>query len=126
MRISVRTDQKRQIIDITDQVNGRLKGGGLVNVLALHTTAAITLADLDPGTDQDFLEAIDAMTPRKNWRHPHEPGHFPDHLWSTMLGPSISLPFADGQLLLGAWQRLILVELDGPRDRQLELTVIPA
>jgi secondary thiamine-phosphate synthase enzyme len=126
MQISVNSGQKRQIIDVTDEVNDRLEGQGLVNILALHTTAAVTLADLDPGTDQDILDAIEAMTPRKKWRHPHDPGHFPDHLWSALLGPSISLPFANGKLKLGTWQRLILIELDGPRDRRLELTVIPA
>jgi secondary thiamine-phosphate synthase enzyme len=120
--LTIRSSQKRQVIDITDSVETGLKGGGLVNILALHTTAAITLADLDPGTDQDILDALVAMTPKKDWKHPHDPGHFPDHLWSAVLGPSLTLPYKDGKLVLGTWQRLILIELDGPRERQLEIT----
>lgn len=126
MKITVNSKHKRQIIDITDLVQQALGGSvnGLVNVFARHTTTAITTADLDLGTDQDILEAITAMTPNRGWRHPHNPGHFPDHLWSTIIGPGLSLPVQDGKLQLGTWQRLILVELDGPRDRQLELTFV--
>lgn len=126
MTIAIKTSDKRQIIDVTEQVEQALAGmgNGLANVFVGHTTAAVTTADLDPGTDEDILEAIRAMTPDKRWRHPHDPGHFPDHLWSTLLGPGVSIPFKNGKLQLGTWQRLILVELDGPRDRQVELTVV--
>lgn len=89
-----------------------------------HTTAALALADLDPGTDHDYLAAIEAMTPSGNWQHPHDPSHFPDHLWSTLIGPALSLPFKDSCLSLGSWQRVVLIELDGPRQRDLELTII--
>jgi secondary thiamine-phosphate synthase enzyme len=122
MKVTIQTSAKRQIIDITDEVQACLDGSGLANILALHTTCIITLADLDPGTDQDILDAIEAMTPDRQWRHPHDPGHFPDHLWSSLTGPAITLPYKDGQLVLGTWQRLILIELDGPRDRQIEIT----
>lgn len=120
----VQTDKPRQVLDITDRVEAELKGNGLVSLLVQHTTAALTLADLDPGTDQDILDAIESMTPQKNWRHPHDPGHFPDHLWSALISPSLTLPFKDGKLQLGTWQRLILIELDGPRQRQIVLTPI--
>src|SRR5579884_685263 len=125
MTLNIATGQKRQVIDITKQVEAELQSGqGLVNIFVKHTTAAITLADLDPGTDADILDAISAMTPRRKWRHPHDPSHFPDHLWSAILGPSQTVPYNGGQLQLGSWQRLILVELDGPRQRQLELTFV--
>lgn len=122
MNIVVKTDSKRQVVDITEHLEQRLHGSGLANVFVKHTTAAITTADLDPGTDQDLLDALEAMTPQQQWRHPHNPGHFPDHLWHTIIGPGIAIPFADGKLQLGSWQRVILIELDGPRERQLELT----
>jgi secondary thiamine-phosphate synthase enzyme len=126
MTIKIKTVLKRQIIDINDLVESGLTGSGLVNVFVKHTTAAITAADLDPGTDQDYLDALDAMTPNKQWGHPHDPGHFPDHLWSSIIGPSLSVPYRDGKLQLGTWQRIILIELDGPRERQVELTLIKA
>lgn len=126
MVLEITSDHKRQIIDITKGVERLLKGSGVANVFVKHTTAAVTLADLDPGTDQDFLDALTAMTPKVRWRHPHDPGHFPDHLWSALIGAGVSIPFTEGKLLLGNWQRLVLVELDGPRQRQLEITLLPA
>lgn len=126
MTINISTNDKRQIIDITAEVQEALDGAGsgLVHLFVKHTTAAIAAADLDPGTDQDILDAIGAMTPDKRWRHPHDPGHFPDHLWSSIIGPDLTVPINNGELQLGTWQRLILLELDGPRDRQVELTVL--
>lgn len=124
MIMQIATSAKRQVIDITDQVEECLAGSGLVNVFVKHTTAAITLTDLDPGTDKDLLEAFEAMTPQRAWRHPHNPAHFPDHLWSALIGPGLTLPYHDGKLQLGNWQRLILIELDGPRSRLIELTPI--
>jgi secondary thiamine-phosphate synthase enzyme len=124
MRITVSTDSKRQVVDITDRISSQIKGNGLINIFVRHTTAAVTCADLDPGTDLDFLDAIETMTPDKRWRHPHDPGHFPDHLWSSVIGQSLTLPVKNDELLLGTWQRIILMEFDGPRKRELELTFI--
>lgn len=116
----VRTTQKREVLDITDEVAGQLPGGsGVVTVFVQHTTAAITTADLDPGTDLDLLDFLDSLVPDKNWRHPHNPAHAPDHLLASSIGPSVSLPYKDGKLLLGAWQRIVLIEFDGPRGRMV-------
>jgi len=122
--MTITTGQKRQVVDITNQLEVELKGSGLINVFVKHTTCAITLADLDPGTDADYIKAVEQMTPEENWSHPHDPEHFPDHLWSAIIGPDITLPFKDGKLQLGSWQRVILIELDGPRERHVELTTI--
>ena len=117
--ISVATDRKRQLVDITEKVEEVLRGDGLAHVFVRHTTAALTTADLDLGTDLDTLDALDAMTPRMHWRHPHEPEHFPDHLWALIIGPSLSVPYVGGKLHLGTWQRLVLVELDGANTREI-------
>jgi secondary thiamine-phosphate synthase enzyme len=86
-----------------------------------HTTCALTTADLDPGTDQDFLDFLSAITPDIQWRHPHDPSHTPSHLLSSLIGPSVTIPVEKGQLNLGTWQRIILVELDGPREREISI-----
>jgi secondary thiamine-phosphate synthase enzyme len=125
MKINISTQSKRQIIDITDKIADSLnRQTGLVNVFVLHTTAAITTADLDPGTDKDFLDFLESLTPNIKWRHPHDPAHAPDHLISSIIGPSINAPVRNGELQLGIWQRIILVELDGPRQRNIEVTVL--
>lgn len=125
MNIQISTKQKRQVIDITDDVQKQLKAqSGLVSIFMKHTTAAITTADLDPGTDQDLLDFLNSLVPDINWRHPHNPDHAPDHLLSSIIGPGVVVPIQNGDLELGTWQRIILVEFDGPRERQIELTFL--
>jgi secondary thiamine-phosphate synthase enzyme len=123
--ITVATSKKDEIVDITDTVEAGLREGGPQNgfcvVFVAHTTCALTTADLDPGTDLDFLQALRHLLPRLSYRHPHDPAHAPDHLISSIIGPSVSIPYSNYQLLLGTWQRVILVELDGPRRRTLHI-----
>lgn len=123
MVLEFKTSKKRQVIDITDEVERQLPPGqsGLVNVFIKHTTAAITTADLDPGTDLDFLDFLESLIPNINWRHPHNSQHAPDHLLSSLIGPGITVPVLNGGLELGSWQRIIVVELDGPHPRQVEV-----
>jgi secondary thiamine-phosphate synthase enzyme len=85
----------------------------------------LTTADLDPGTDLDILDAFEAMIPKLRYRHPHNPQHVPDHILSALIGTSIALPFENRKLLLGTWQRIVLIELDGPREREVVVTVTP-
>ena len=124
-RLSIKTHKKREVLDITDLIEQQLgkNSSGICHVLVLHTTAALTTADLDPGTDLDMLDAFEAMIPTLRYRHPHNPAHVPDHILSALIGTSISLPFDKKKLLLGSWQRVVLVELDGPRERELELSI---
>jgi secondary thiamine-phosphate synthase enzyme len=121
-KFSVATHRKREIVDITDQVENLLpEGAGICCLNVLHTTAALTTADLDPGTDLDTLDAFEAMMPKLRYRHPHNPEHVPDHILSSLIGTGLTLPVESGALVLGTWQRVILVELDGPRQRELTL-----
>ena len=128
-RFTVRTRKKREVVDITELVERQLSASsaasGVCHLLILHTTAALTTADLDPGTDLDMLDAFEAMVPKLRYRHPHNPAHVPDHILSALIGTSLSLPFENGKLILGIWQRVVLVELDGPRERELALSVSP-
>jgi len=122
-RLKIKTGKKREVLDITDEIESQLSGSGLCHLLVLHTTAALTTADLDPGTDLDMLDAFEAMIPKLRYRHPHNPAHVPDHILSALLGTSLSLPFERGKLILGTWQRVVLIELDGPRPRELALSI---
>ncbi len=126
-RLSVRTGERKQVIDITAVVGDLLRqedfSDGLCHVFVTHTTAAISTADLDPGTDLDMLDAFTAMVPQLQYRHPHNPAHAPDHILATMLGPSVTVPVEGGRLVLGVWQRIVLFEFDGPRERQVCVTL---
>src|ERR1700744_2699006 len=127
-RLKVKTHRKREILDITDTVEEILAAGGaregICYLNILHTTASITTADLDPGPDLDMLDAFEAMMPKLKYRHPHNPEHVPAHIMSTILGSALTIPVQSGSLVLGTWQRVILVELDGPRERKLVLNFL--
>lgn len=138
------TQKQRQVMDITDLVNKNLAFDqkpvskfavhkdepdltsykGLCSLFLTHTTAALTTADLDPGTDLDYLDAFEEMIPKLNYRHPHDPSHVPDHIVSSLMGPSLTLPIKGGLLMLGTWQRVVLVEFDGPRERELIISTL--
>jgi secondary thiamine-phosphate synthase enzyme len=125
-RLTIKTRKKREVIDITEDLENLLENGvsaGICNLLILHTTAALTTADLDPGTDLDMLDAFEAMMPKLRYRHPHNPAHVPDHILSAIIGTSLALPFEKQSLILGTWQRVVLIELDGPREREVVVTI---
>jgi secondary thiamine-phosphate synthase enzyme len=128
-KLSIKTREKRQVLDITGDLESILgrdhsKCSGICNLLVLHTTAALTTADLDPGTDLDMLDAFEAMMPKLKYRHPHNPAHVPDYILSALIGTSVALPFQKGTLVLGTWQRVVLIELDGPRERNVMVTIM--
>lgn len=120
------TDQNKQVVDITSQVDEILskqkQSSGVCNIHLAHTTAAITTADLDPGTDLDLLDAIEKIIPKLSYRHPHDSTHTPDHIASALIGTSVSIPFENKKLILGDWQRLVLIEFNGSRERQVIVT----
>jgi secondary thiamine-phosphate synthase enzyme len=124
--LSIKTHEKREIIDITDAVQSTLRKNdiGVCHLTVLHTTAALTTADLDPGTDLDMLDAFEALIPKLSYRHPHDPSHVPDHILSALIGTSVTQPVENGRLVLGTWQRIVLVELDGPRTRNIVVTFL--
>jgi secondary thiamine-phosphate synthase enzyme len=127
-RLTIKTRKKREVVDITDRLDdllGRTYAAetGICNLFVLHTTAALTTADLDPGTDLDMLDALEVMVPKLHYRHPHNPKHVPDHILSALIGTSVALPFEQGKAVLGTWQRVVLIELDGPREREVAWTV---
>ena len=128
--ITVRTKRKDEVVDITDTVETQLREmsaeNGICNIFVAHTTCALTTADLDPGTDRDLLDALRQLLPTLSYRHPHDPAHTPDHILSTIIGASVNVPYTNGRLLLGTWQRVILVELDGPRQRIVHVTCFGA
>jgi len=126
--MTIETHKKKEVIDITEQVNEELKNAnldqGLCHLFILHTTAALTTADLDPGTDLDMLDAFEAIVPKLKYRHPHDPTHVGDHIMSSLIGSSLVLPFEDKKLTLGTWQRVVLIELDGPRKREIVVSLL--
>ena len=119
----IETKKRKQIIDITDEIKSFINKNNIENghcfLFITHTTATLTTADLDPGTDLDFLDFLEKVIPKIKFRHPHNPTHAPDHILSSIIGSSLVLTIKKRLLVLGIWQRIVLVELDGPRSRSI-------
>lgn len=121
----IRTKNKREVVDITDEIEKLIKdskNASNCHLFLTHTTAGLTTADLDPGgTDQDYLDSLIKMIPepKRGFRHPHNPAHMPAHILSSLVGTSLTLPLDEGKLVLGTWQRVVLMEFDGPKERKI-------
>lgn len=128
--IIVTSGRDKQVLDITDNIERLLLRwhftDGLLNIFVRHTTACITTGEAIEGTDEDLMETLVKLIPRIDFRHAHDPGHAPDHMISSIVGASLSLPVSGGKLLLGTWQRILFVECNGPRSREVVVTAISA
>src|SRR5258708_3134226 len=123
--ITISTKRDKQVLDITKRVQQYVAqsgvNDGLCNVFVLHTTAGITTGESIEGTDEDLMETLERMIPRIRFRHAHDPSHAPDHMISSIVGASLTIPVRSGKLLLGTWQSVLFVECNGPRERDVTL-----
>lgn len=126
--LAIRTDAREQILLVTETVDAALRelapeGEGICTLYTPHTTAALTInEDADPDVRTDLLAAFKALVPRDVTFH-HGEGNSDAHFLSSLIGVSLQVPFRNGRLLLGRWQGIWFVELDGPRTRDLILYV---
>ncbi|HET9531846.1 MAG TPA: secondary thiamine-phosphate synthase enzyme YjbQ [Blastocatellia bacterium] len=128
--VAIQTSSDKQVVDITARIENYLGQTGVVeglcNIFVTHTTAAITTGEAIEGTDEDLMETLERIIPQIRFRHAHDPSHAPDHMISSIVGASLSVPVRDGKLALGTWQRVLLVECNGPRTRNVVVTVVSA
>jgi len=127
MKFSVNSSKNKEVIDITNSINEFLTEKkveqGSVLIFAKHSTAALAVSEVGEGTEEDLLEVVQKMIPRINFRHGHNPYHAPDHMISSIVGPCVTVPIWESKLDLGTWQRVVLLELNGPRKLDLTLTI---
>jgi len=129
--ITISTSKKQELIDITDEVNAIINKSkvkeGLCNIFAVHATAAIIINEnADPNICLDTIDALNKLIKEGVWRHDSLDGNASSHIKSTILGPSETIPINNGELLLGTWQAISLVELDGPRgNRNIIVSIVP-
>jgi secondary thiamine-phosphate synthase enzyme len=124
----IRTSVKRELVDITAQVASiAAQSGldeGLCHVYVAHATAAIIVNENDdPNICVDLLDALDRLIPAGIWRHDRVDGNAASHIQAAILGPGETIPVRQGGLCLGRWQAIMLAELDGPRERQVFVTL---
>lgn len=129
IQFQIQTASHQDLIAITDHVQSQLKTldikEGLINLFILHTTCGLTVNEnADPDVVYDLLHRLNSLAP---WDHPkdrHGEGNSAAHLKSSILGPSLTLPIQNGELVLGTWQGIFLGEFDGPRIRTIHMTAI--
>ena len=126
--LSIRTTRKREMIDLTARVAEVVAGAGvsegLCSVYTPHATAAIVINENDdPNVCVDVLDALDRLIPAGVWRHDRVDGNAASHIQAAILGPGETIPVRAGKLCLGTWQAVMLVELDGPRERRVLVTI---
>lgn len=128
--LRINTTAAKEVVDLTDRLATLIRKAklqeGLCTLFVTHTTAAVTTGEIGEGTEQDFLQVVEKMIPRIQFQHAHDPAHAWSHMASSILGPSLTMPVTGGKLVLGTWQSVMLVELDGPRERMVHVTLIPS
>ena len=104
-------------------------GDGLLHVFVPHATAGIAILETGAGSDTDLLAVLEDLLPRDfQWRHRHgSAGHGRDHVLPALIAPYATVPVLNGQLALGTWQSICLVDtnVDNP-DRQVRLSWLPS
>ena len=113
--LTIETGPRRGVFDLTSDALRFVvgKGDGLLNVFVPHATAGVAVIEMGAGSDDDLMDAIDAMLPRddRRYRHGHgSPGHGADHVLPGIVAPSMIIPVIDGDLALGTWQSIVLVD----------------
>jgi len=128
VEFSVRSSKQKDLIDITDQVAASVAKGktqdGICLVFVPHATAGIIVNEFEPNIKQDFLSLLERLFPSGGWRHNAIDDNAEAHLKSGIIGAQACLPVDSGSLLLGTWQRIMLCEFDGPRERRVIVKVV--
>lgn len=127
--IGVSSQRRRQLIDVTSFVQQPVAASGLddglCHVYVPHTTAALLINEnADPAVPEDILAALAAILPNLTWRHTE--GNSDAHVLATLVGGALTVPISGGELALGRWQGIFLLELDGPRKREIWITCLRA
>jgi secondary thiamine-phosphate synthase enzyme len=128
--ISLRTERRTQLLDITEQVEQALNGvngAAAALVYVPHTTAGVTInEDIDPALTTDLETAMEKIVEDGwTWRHDDEDGpNAPSHMRASLMSPEVLVPLDEGKLALGRYQGIFFCEFDGPRERKVYVTAL--
>ncbi len=127
--MDIQTKARTELIDITDRVRAIVQESGTKDGICVistrHTTSGIIINENERGLRSDVLEMLESLVPEnKNYAHNQIDNNADAHLRAVLLGSSAVLPIEDGHLVLGTWQSVFFMELDGPRNRSVNVKLI--
>lgn len=127
--MQIQTSKETELVDITERVEGLIEvedvKDGFCIVFSKHTTTGIIINENEPRLKEDILNMLEKIIPRgKSYLHDEIDSNAHSHLRSIILGSSVIVPIENGSLSLGKWQSIFLVELDGPRRRTVNVSII--
>lgn len=125
----VRTRQRNEFVEITDQVRQAVRSSGvkygIVVVYCPHTTAAITINEnADPDVVHDMLAYLERIVPQRQPDFRHNEGNSDSHIKSSLVGSSATVLLDGGDIVLGRWQGVFFCEFDGPRTRTVHVQIV--
>ncbi|PKL57638.1 MAG: secondary thiamine-phosphate synthase enzyme [Methanomicrobiales archaeon HGW-Methanomicrobiales-5] len=133
--IQVKTEREGDVIDLSEQVKKIVSESritsGLIHLFVQHSTAALTTIEFEPGVLEDLKRALSVLAPdTAEYAHNSRwgDGNGRSHVKAALVGPSLTLPIGNGNLLCGTWQQIVLLELDvnAGRERTIVCTVTGA
>jgi len=130
--IEIQSKGENDIIDLTDKISAKIKesqiSSGIVTVFVTGSTGALTTIEYEPGLLKDFPDMLSRIAPNElSYEHEQmwHDGNGRSHVKASLIGPSLTIPFDDENLLLGTWQQIVFVELDTRiRERNIILQII--
>jgi secondary thiamine-phosphate synthase enzyme len=130
--VQLKLSKEDDIIDVTKQTSDALReselNNGIVNVFVAGSTAAVTTIEYEPGLRYDFPKMLSRIAPKDiQYRHDEtwHDGNGHSHVRASLVGPSLTIPFSNGALLLGTWQQIVMLEMDTkPRERALTIQIL--
>ncbi|SFM27859.1 secondary thiamine-phosphate synthase enzyme [Methanolobus profundi] len=129
IHMEIRTVKRTELIDITDMVRKEVADSGILNGICVvstkHTTTSVIVNENESGLVSDILKMLEKLVPsHAGYAHDRIDNNADSHLKAVLLGSSEMIPVVNGTLVLGTWQSIFLAELDGPRTRDVTVTVI--
>lgn len=124
-----KSNKRMEIIDMTNDINDLLVkhqiNEGLINVFAKHSTAGIVINENESRLIEDFQNTLETLIPENNnYGHDIIDNNADSHIRAFLIGSCETIPINNGSLDLGTWQRVFFIELDGPRTRNFQVTII--
>ena len=126
--LKVRSHQREELVEFTAEVQSTLKESGaregIVVLYVQHTTAGLTVNEnADPDVPRDLLHLLRTLIPQHGMGFRHGEENSDAHIKASLVGSTVTIPFTDGELLLGRWQGIFLCEFDGGRERKVIMIV---